>query len=501
MTTRAAKTPAAIYVRISSDSYGDGLGVARQRTDCEALADRLGWDVTGVYEDNDVSASTGRPRPEYERMTTDIAAGRVRAVVVWDVDRLTRTPRELEDVIDFADKMGLKLASVGGDIDLGTEQGKMLARMKGTVARYEVEQSKRRLRRKHEELAAAGRHNGPRPYGWDLTKTEGGPRTLTVNPEEAAVVRECVDRVLRGEGLWRIANDLNRRGVPTSTGTSWASQTLRRVLLRWRNCGVRTHRGQEVGAGQWEPIIDRDTHERVVATLTDPSRRKNNRGTDLRYLLTNVALCGACERPVVGTAEFTYTVRGSKRKDGTHGPSKERHYPHAYKCPHAGCMKVQRRMVDVDEYVEGVVIGLLERDGVQILGGNPTTASAARERIAALEAKLALAADQYADDAITADQLKRISARVRPELDAERDRLRLALPNASLADFSINPAAAWKNASLEAKRKVLSAINLTIRIDPIGPGNGHLEVTETVIISSGRTTPSAAAANGRSQDV
>ena len=228
-------TTAGIYVRISSDSLGTGLGVRRQRADCESLAERLGWDVVDVYEDNDVSATSGKERPAYARMMRDVEGGRIRGLVVWDVDRLTRTPRELEDVIDYADRMGLRLASVGGDIDLATEQGRMLARMKGTVARYEVERSSRRLRRKHAEMAAAGRHNGPRPFGWDLTPAESGAAVMRLNKTEATVVRECVTRVLAGESLWRIRNDLNARGITTATGASWQTQTLRRMLLRWRN--------------------------------------------------------------------------------------------------------------------------------------------------------------------------------------------------------------------------------------------------------------------------
>jgi DNA invertase Pin-like site-specific DNA recombinase len=197
--------PAAIYVRISRDSAGQGLGVMRQRVDCEALAMRLGWVVVEVYEDNDVSATMRKPRPAYERMMRAVGAGHVKAVVVWDVDRLTRTPRELEDVIDHADRVGLQLASVGGDIDLATEQGRMMARMKGTVARYEIEQARRRLKAKHHELAVSGKHNGPRPFGWDFNDD----RSLSINPAEAAVIRECAERLLAGEGIWKLARDLN----------------------------------------------------------------------------------------------------------------------------------------------------------------------------------------------------------------------------------------------------------------------------------------------------
>ena len=460
-------TPAAIYVRISRDSVGESLGVKRQRADCEALTKRLGWTVVDTYEDNDISASNRKPRPAYQRMMRDVEQGRVRAVAVWDVDRLTRTPRELEDVIDHADRIGLKLASVGGDIDLATEQGRMMARMKGTVARYEVEQSRRRLRAKHKELAASGAHNGPRPFGWDFRED----RSLVINQAEAAVVRECVQRVLAGEGIWRVCRDLNDRGITTSTGREWQTQVLRRMLLRWRNCGVRTHQGKESGPGQWEPIIDRETHERVVALLTDPGRRSSNRGTEARYLLTSVAHCGECGRHVVGTNEFTYRLKNGRT----------RVYPHSYKCPHAGCMKVQRRMADVDDHVTRVVLGVLERDGVRLLGGDPIAAEQARERIDALEAKLALAADQFADDAITGEQLKRITERLRPQLAAERSRLAQAQPDSSLADYA-GPGVkeAWAKADVESRKRIIRLLGMRITINRVGPGNGRAYDPESV---------------------
>lgn len=89
---------AAIYVRISSDPTGQGLGVARQRSSCAAKAQAVGWSVTEVYEDNDISATTGRTRPAYQRMLADLDSGRVDAVVVWDLDR----PPLAETVADVA---------------------------------------------------------------------------------------------------------------------------------------------------------------------------------------------------------------------------------------------------------------------------------------------------------------------------------------------------------------------------------------------------------------
>src|SRR5688572_30028619 len=84
---------AAIYARISLDRDGKKLGVARQLDDCRKLASDRGWEIAGEYVDNDVSATRSRRRPEYEQMLDEVEAGRVDAIVAWDLDRLTRKPR------------------------------------------------------------------------------------------------------------------------------------------------------------------------------------------------------------------------------------------------------------------------------------------------------------------------------------------------------------------------------------------------------------------------
>ncbi|MCG2622703.1 recombinase family protein [Arthrobacter sp. I2-34] len=124
----------AVYVRISRDDEGTALGVARQLADCTAEAERRGWPVAQVFEDNDVSATKTKVRPEYARMLQAIEVGVIDAVIVWDVDRLTRTPAELERFIDLADRHRLALASIGGEVDLATPQGRLTARIKGSVA-------------------------------------------------------------------------------------------------------------------------------------------------------------------------------------------------------------------------------------------------------------------------------------------------------------------------------------------------------------------------------
>ena len=169
---------AAVYLRQSKDQNGTGLAVARQREDCLRLCSRRRW-VSASCVDNDVSAFSGKKRPAYERMLADIEAGKLHAVVAWDLDRLHRRPIELEYFIDLADKYRLALATVSGDTDLGTDSGRLFARVKGAVARREGERKSARQRRQALQAAQMGKpHLGRRAFGYE-------PDGLTVRPNEA----------------------------------------------------------------------------------------------------------------------------------------------------------------------------------------------------------------------------------------------------------------------------------------------------------------------------
>lgn len=471
MTTHTRNIPAALYLRISKDAEDTGLGVQRQHDDCAALAKSKGWQVAEVFTDNDVSATNGKTRPAYQRMVQQIEDGHIKGIVAWDVDRLTRTPRELEDIIDWADRHGLALASVGGEIDLSTPQGRMTARIKGTVARHETEQLSRRLRRKNQQLAEQGEHRRQRPYGWDVTTD----KQLVINEAEAAVIREIYTRILAGETIFGIAADFNRRGIPTVQGNPWKPPSVRATVKRWRNAGVSVYKGREVGQGNWEPIVSRETHERLIALLDDPRRRPANRGTAPKYLLTHLIYCAECGSSLAGSRARSYEVTQKLAS----GPARRlRHFPASYKCTRPGCQAVTRSMEDIDGLVTEYVVSFMEREGVEILGGDSAAADTARARVEALEAKLSLTADQFADDLITADQLQRINAKVRPQVQDARAELNRALPTADgLADFTGTGAKeAWANASLEQRRNVLRFLidlGMTIKVGKVGKAGGR----------------------------
>ncbi len=103
---------AAIYCRISRDRTGAGLGVERQEEDCRVLAASLGLDVAEVFVDNDLSAYSGKPRPEYDRLLAGIKAGRFDAVIVWHQDRLLRRNSALEGHIGVCEPRSIPTYAV-----------------------------------------------------------------------------------------------------------------------------------------------------------------------------------------------------------------------------------------------------------------------------------------------------------------------------------------------------------------------------------------------------
>jgi DNA invertase Pin-like site-specific DNA recombinase len=261
--------------------------------DCERLIAGRGWEVAERYVDDDVSAYSGKVRPAYRRMLDDIRGGFLDAVVVWDTDRLHRQPKELEEFFEVckAADVGL-LASVSGDIDLSTHDGQFLARILGAVAKKESDDKSRRVRRKHEELAQAGKiaGGGSRPYGFEADKR-------TVRESEAVVIRDCARRVLAGESIRSITADLTERAVPTVSGGQWKPQTLRTLLMSGRISGQREYHGELVATAEWPPIITPAETTRIRALLSDPARRTNKSAR--RYLLARLLRCGACGETLI----------------------------------------------------------------------------------------------------------------------------------------------------------------------------------------------------------
>lgn len=386
-------------------------------------------------------------------MMAGLAAGRADALVVWDVDRLTRTPRELEDVVDLAERRGIALASVGGDIDLATPQGRLTARIKGSVARHESEQLARRVQRKIAERAESGAPHGRTAYGWrreQIVDDQGrrlGSRDV-IHPEQARVIRSAAAAILAGDSLRSVVGRLNAEGERIN-GRPFTHPVLRDLLLRERNAGLRVHRGRVIGKAAWEPVLDEDTYRRLVAALTDPSRRTTP-GSQVRWLLSGLARCGKCGGPLRGL------LAG---RDGR--------LSNSYVCT-AG-YHVRINCPELEDLVQGLVVARLGQPdaAAALTRGDPEQAAAAREQHAAIRARLDLAADSFAAGQIDGGQLARITGKLRPELERWEAAVRAASAAPDLTDLAApDVAERWSSLSLDRRRAVIRLLLAGITVGP-----------------------------------
>lgn len=339
---------AGIYLRISEDRP-DGAGVERQEKECRERAERLGWQVVKVFEDNDISASSfsRKARSDYQRMVEAIKAGQINAVIAWDSDRMFRQPSEHEPYMKLCQRYGVQNAAVRvGDIDYDTPIGRFNARMHINMAAYESEHKADRIRSAHRQIAERGGWKGGiRCFGYEK---DG----LTLRESEAAEVRRIADAVVRGQSLRSLAIELNERGVTTVTGKRWSSAHLRSVLVRTRLAGLREHQGRIVAAAAWPAILDRATWEAVKTILEDPARCTGGggrRGRAPTTLGTEIYVCGVCNQPRLRLG------RSNGRKS-------------VYRCGNMDMNNelghVSRAAEQLDAYVEGALLEKLSEPGV-----------------------------------------------------------------------------------------------------------------------------------------
>lgn len=297
--------PAAIYCRISQDTEGLALGVARQEEDCRVLAEREGLTVADVFTDNDRGASTRsrKPRPAYARMIERATLGEFGAIIAYSNSRLTRRPMEWDALIGLAETRGVRILTVAsGRADLNTADGRAVARTIAAWDAAEAERTSERVARKHLENARAGKPvGGSRPFGWEDDKA-------TVRESEAKLIRKAAADILDGVPLRGILTEWHQLGVVSPRGHAWSTQTLRSVLRSPRLAGWRVYRqgialdaaGRPV-RGQWAPILDDDTHGRLAAALASPEKRSRiPRKGGRRYLLTGLIRCGVCNSLMYG---------------------------------------------------------------------------------------------------------------------------------------------------------------------------------------------------------
>lgn len=307
--------------------------MTRQLEDCKALVASHEWTLAREpYVDNDISATTGKARPQYEQLLADIRANLVDAVVAWHPDRLYRKLSDLEGLLDAIERRDVIMRTVrAGEIDLSTPTGRMLARIVSSVATAEGEMKSDRWRRSVRQRREAGQMpgSGPRMMGWT--------RSGELIQDEADDIRWLAAQIEGGSSLNALAKAAEQRGIRSSLGNVMSNAAIRRLLLNPRLAGHSVLKGEIIGRGTWPPILDDETWETVRAVLTSsPSRPTPPRVSTLVGLI----YCGGCGKPMVTGSRVTKLHTLSR----------------TYRCTRdvvkGGCQKVSMAAEPVEEVVE-----------------------------------------------------------------------------------------------------------------------------------------------------
>lgn len=279
---------AALYVRISLDPSGQGLGVARQEEACREWAASHGWTIAAVYSDNDTSASKASVvRPSYDAMIQAVKEGKIDGILCWDMDRLTRQLRQVVDLIELSETTGVQVATLAtGEMDITSNVGTLMTLLSGGKARGEMKDKSKRHRLAYKQAAEMGKSTVRfRPFGWS-------DHTLNaLHPVEAPMVQKAATDLLAGVSLNAIAAQWNDTGITPVRGTVWTTNAVGKLMRRWANAGIPVYKGEPLldTKGTFTPLLERATFDAVKAMLDQRSFTRE-RGPR-KYVLGGLMRC------------------------------------------------------------------------------------------------------------------------------------------------------------------------------------------------------------------
>ncbi|MCI0341379.1 MAG: recombinase family protein [Planctomycetales bacterium] len=317
-----ATTRCAIYTRKSTEEGldQDFNSLDAQRESAEAFIKSQrgeGWEVLPDRYDDGGFTGGNMERPAMKRLLDDIEAGRVNAIVVYKVDRLSRSLLDFARIMEVLDQHRVAFVSVTQQFNTATSMGRLVLHILLSFAQFEREMIAERTRDKMSAARRKGKWTGGMPIlGYDVDPKGG---RLLVNDAEAARVREIFELYLKEQSLVATAVALNGRGSTTKSwitkkgrpheGAAFTKSNLFGLLSNVAYIGQVSHKGTAY-PGEQPAIVDGDLWRRTQEVLRHNGRTggksvRNKHGALLKELLR----CVPCDASMI----HTWTVKDQKR--------------------------------------------------------------------------------------------------------------------------------------------------------------------------------------------
>lgn len=326
----------AIYTRKSTseglDSDFNTLDAQREACEAYILSQRAeGWVcLDDRFDDSGFSGGTIE-RPAMQQLLHAIESGSIDCVVVYKVDRLSRSLLDFARLMDIFEKHGVSFVSVTQQFNTASSMGRLVLNVLLSFAQFEREIISERT---SDKMCAARRKGkwlgGPPILGYDVDRER---HRLVINQEEAAMVRELFELYLQHRSLLKVAQEVNRRGWSTKSyvttkgvhkgGGRFDKAKLQRILTNVTYTGKIAHKG-ELYPAEHKAIIEESTFQAVQEVLAENSQHggakaRNNHNALLKGLL----YCGSCGAAMAHTYTkkknrlYRYYVCSTAQKQGS----------------------------------------------------------------------------------------------------------------------------------------------------------------------------------------
>jgi site-specific DNA recombinase len=336
---------AGLYVRVSTTNQIDRDSLSTQESRLRAYCEANGYGIHEVYIDAGYSAKDTN-RPALRKLFRDIEAGRVQAVLVTKLDRITRSLRDLVKLVEFFASHSVKFISITQNVDSSGPFGRFMRDLLALIAQLEREVTAERVSEDMHHRALLGKWNGGIiPYGYttqqraakelveagmdehqaasEATRRFPQPKKLYMDEQEASVVSEIFQSYIDNRSLRKTTHLLNSRGIKTRNGAAWASTSVRRILTNptymgktWygkRKTNSDTGRLESVSPKEWkispgehEAIVSEETFNEAQEILASKARKPTRAHNS--YMLAGLLRCGKCGGTLHG---YTFTKKNS----------------------------------------------------------------------------------------------------------------------------------------------------------------------------------------------
>jgi site-specific DNA recombinase len=459
---------AALYARLS-ETYDAAESVPTQLANADRHAARRGWRVVARLKDDGYSAFKEIRRDDFVNLIEMIERDEIDVVIIRDVDRLTRNLPDWSRFEKAAIEHRVILSAYsGGDLDLSTPEGAYYGGMETLRAKRESAVRSVRVREAHDRIARQGKTSGGGPKWFGYTRVFANPEETSkrkrvilreeLDEAEADALRDAAERVLRGETVGSVIREWTARGIRPPRAQKWEETSLVQMLKSPRLAGLREWQGNLYPA-QWPPILDADTHERLVRLFSDPSRRAHVVGRK-RHLLSGIARCGKCGGPL-----YPYGAKDGKRAV-------------TYRCvvgpAGKGCGGISVSGEFLDEYVTGAVLDALESPRIQdaVRAGQDTGAprrAELLEEIRKAQEKRAEARRDWAEDTIEKEDWLDVKQRTDTRIaNARREYDRLTGAVTVFGDIPPSDMVrdAWEDWNTDRKRAAVKSVMNRVTVNP-----------------------------------